>query len=147
MFDMNKLWESFIYASVRKHKLSTSISSQSSKYFWKQENHSRTTIRPDIVINKDDENNCVVLDTKWKNILTNNPSPEDLRQMYVYHEYFKAKKVALIYPGVEFKSVKGKFLDREFDMECSVVTLPVERKISDWQENICKEIQSWINHN
>ncbi len=152
MFDMNKLWENFVFVSLKKHKpTNTSITAQTSKYFWKQENNSRTSIRPDIVINKGDKNNCVVLDTKWKNIFSNNPSPDDLRQMYVYHDYYEAKKVALIYPGEKLNPVRGKFLDREFgkqlDMECSVITLPVESKIREWQKNIYNEIESWIKLN
>lgn len=152
MFDMNKLWENFVFVSLKKHKpTNTSITAQTSKYFWKQENNSRTSIRPDIVINKGDKNNCVVLDTKWKNIFSNNPSPDDLRQMYIYHDYYEAKKVALIYPGENLDPVKGKFLDKEsgqqLEMECSVITLPVENIIRDWQKNIYNKIDSWIKLN
>ncbi len=147
MFDMNKLWETFVFVSLKKHAVCRTISSQTSKYFWEQENHSRTSIRPDILLNEGDENHCVVLDTKWKNMKGNNPSPDDLRQMFVYCEYFKAKKAALIYPGVKLNKVNGHYLDREFHMECSVMTFPAETQIRDWQRSISNEIETWIHHN
>lgn len=152
MFDMNKLWESFIYVSLKNDKaVKRTVTGQTSKYFWKQDNHNRTSIKPDIVINKGDSDNCIVLDTKWKMILNNNPSPDDLRQLYVYHEYYKAKKVALVYPGESILKTSGKYLDpntgEKLNKECSVITLTVDNKIKAWQKSISTEIETWINQN
>ncbi|MFT5386701.1 MAG: 5-methylcytosine-specific restriction enzyme subunit McrC [Saprospiraceae bacterium] len=46
-----------------------------------------------------DSDKKFVIDTNWKNIETKNPTPDDLRQLYVYHEYYNAMRVALVYPG------------------------------------------------
>lgn len=149
MFDMNKLWEQFVYVSLRKHKeVSTTITAQTSKFFWKPQTGYRSKIRPDIVVNKD-RDNCVVLDTKWKNLNGYNPSPDDLRQMYVYHEYYGAKRVALVYPGIESIKQGGTYLHpktgKEIDKECSIISLSVESKIKQWQKNIYSEFESWLN--
>jgi 5-methylcytosine-specific restriction enzyme subunit McrC len=149
MFDMNKLWEQFVYVSLRKHKKpNATITAQTSKLFWQLDNGYRSKIRPDIVINKD-KDDCVVLDTKWKNLNGYNPSPDDLRQMYVYHQYYNAKRVALIYPGIEsFKT--GVYLDSKTgnrtDNECSVICLSVETNIKKWQENINIRLETWMTN-
>ena len=148
MFDMNKLWEQFVYVSIRKQKEeNTTVTSQTSKYFWKPETGYRSKIRPDIVINKD-KDNCVVLDTKWKNLNGYNPSPDDLRQMFVYHEYYDAKKVALIYPGTKTSIATGIYLDpktsKGIDKECSVISICVEPRIRFWQQNINESVNSWL---
>lgn len=148
MFDMNKLWEQFIYVSLKKYTKDCSVTSQISKYFWQPDNGGqRSRMRPDIVINKESDN-CIVLDTKWKNLNGYNPSPDDLRQMYVYHEYFNAQKTALVYPG-EGKEIKGTYFKRDArineKMQCSV--FPIDVRIGDvrvWQEKIADEIQKWI---
>jgi len=149
MFDMNKLWEKFVLVSLRRNKLSDiTITDQTSKYFWKPRNGYRSTIRPDIIIKKNKEN-CLVLDTKWKNLNGYNPSPEDLRQMYVYHEYYKARKVALVYPGSELLKITGTYLDpissKEIDKECSIFSIPPQTDIKKWQENIYNEFETWMN--
>ena len=41
-----------------------------------------------------------IIDTKWKNNKDNKPSTNDLRQMYVYNEYWQGKNALLLYPGV-----------------------------------------------
>lgn len=148
MFDMNKLWEQFVFISIRKHKeKQTTITAQTSKYFWKPEIGYRSKIRPDIVFNID-KNDCVVLDTKWKNLNGYNPSPDDLRQMYVYHEYYNAKRVALIYPGTNTSKSSGIYLDpitsKEIDKECSVISLSVEPRIREWQKNIYETFNNWL---
>ena len=147
MFDMNKLWEQFVYVSLRQHKKeNTTITGQTSKFFWKPQSGYRVKMRPDIVVNKD-RTDCVVLDTKWKNLNGYNPSPDDLRQMYVYHEYYGANKVALIYPGKETSYSNGIYLDprtrQETKKECSVISFVVEPKIKQWQKKIYTELESW----
>lgn len=148
MFDMNKLWEEFILISLRKFKKQNiTISAQTSKYFWKPESGLRTRIRPDIVVNKNKEN-CVVLDTKWKNLGTLGPSSEDLKQMYVYHKFYNANKVALVYPGDVTIISGGKYIDPvtniEGDLECSIISISVETNIRLWQQKIYDEFENWV---
>lgn len=144
MFDMNRLWEEFVFASLQKYKPSgCTVTAQSSKRFWQSDNGGVTSIRPDIVIHSD-MNECLVLDTKWKNIGNSKPSPEDLRQMYVYHEYFHAQRVALVYPG-KVSQVRGQFLHPHStnllsDKECHLVLLPVCTDMRKWQESIAARL-------
>lgn len=147
MFDMNLLWERFVYKSLSRHKSpETTITAQSSKPFWKPERGMPSRIRPDIVINQNTED-CVVIDTKWKNLNGSNPSPDDLRQMYVYHQYFRAKKVALIYPSKAPSRVAGVYLpiDKRAGpgLECCTIGICVDTIIRSWQKAINDEVVRW----
>ncbi len=149
MFDMNILWEKFVYTCLRKNKSTgVSLSAQQSKYFWKPVSGYRSTMIPDIVINKG-QGDCIILDTKWKNLNGYNPSPEDLRQLYVYSKYYQAKKVALVYPSPlnEVLIKEGTYFDEssgELGQEkCSVISLVVHDNINDWQKSIADEIFKW----
>lgn len=146
MFDMNMLWEQFIYVTLKKNKTDfIKIKAQTSKYFWKPENGRITAIKPDIYI--ETINGNIVLDTKWKNVNGNNPSPDDLRQMYVYHEYYNANKVALVYPGSEENSKTGVYLNKNGghdDKICSIVLIKVENNIKEWQKKIRIVINNFI---
>lgn len=148
MFDMNKLWEQFVYTSLRKFiKHPSTITAQTTKSFWKPKGGYRSKIRPDIIINNNSEN-CTVLDTKWKNLNGYNPSPDDLRQMFVYHKYYGAHKVALVYPGSKNQKSIGAYLDpitgNESEKECSIISLGIESNIKIWQKQIYLEIGSWL---
>lgn len=148
MFDMNNLWEQFVYVSLRKHKIAGSvITPQSEKHFWKPEKGMRQKMKPDIWVKLNGTN--YVLDTKWKNLNGRNPSPEDLRQLFVYNEYYDAKRVALVYPG-NTSIRKGNYLDAKTqsitDKECSVICLDVNRNVKQWQEEIAKKFQNWMNN-
>lgn len=149
MFDMNVLWEQFVYVSLRKYKAEdATITAQHTRHFWKPDSGSRSSMKPDIVINKD-KDNCIILDTKWKNLNGYNPSPEDLRQMYVYMKYYSAAKVALVYPGIDTSIRSGKyFIETTQELgekECSIITFSVEKEIKKWQQEIATNIQQWIN--
>lgn len=147
MFDMNMLWEQFIFVSLKKNKTDfTKIKAQTSKLFWKPENGRRTAMKPDIFIETNNGN--IVLDTKWKNLNGFNPSPDDLRQMYVYHEYFDASKVALIYPGNNKDSKAGTYLKKDGNHDnkiCSVVLINVENEIKEWQIKIREVIKQFVD--
>lgn len=151
MFDMNALWEQFVYVCLRKHKVfETAIESQHRKSFWMPKSGRASKMQPDIVVNKGTPN-CVVIDTKWKNLNGLNPSPEDLRQMFVYMKYYKAKKVALIYPGAINDIQSGHYYDHsEHDSkhlsleECSVISIGVNTEIGEWQKAISKSIRTWF---
>ena len=153
MFDMNVLWEKFVFVSLRKYKPAhITVSAQTTKPFWCSfDTGQYSSMRPDIVIKS--STGCVVLDTKWKNINGSSPSSGDLRQMYVYHKYYKATRVALVYPGTvtQKKPDNGKFeligdIDNEAINICGVITLNTnditagQKPISVWQEQISKEI-------
>jgi len=147
MFDMNKLWEQFVYISLRKYCSDCKVSAQTSKLFWQPDNGYRTGIRPDIVIEK--EKNTIVLDTKWKNLHGYNPSTEDLRQMYVYHEFYKAQKTALIYPGMGAE-ITGTYFDADSnlnrEMQCSVLQVEIKTgNMKEWQHELAGNIKKWID--
>ena len=92
LFDMNALWEEYIFRILQKHKKDEEkVFSQESKRFWKNK-----CIRPDIIFKTEEE--AFVIDTKWKIIETNNPSDEDLKQMFVYNLHWDAEKALLLYP-------------------------------------------------
>ena len=92
LFDMNALWEEYIFRILQKHKKDKeSVSRQESREFWKNKH-----IYPDIIFKT--EEGIFVIDTKWKIIETNNPSDEDLKQMFVYNLHWDAEKALLLYP-------------------------------------------------
>lgn len=92
LFDMNTLWEEYIFRILQKHKTDEiEISFQNSDKFWENKR-----IRPDIVLKTEYE--TFVIDTKWKIIEANNPSDDDLKQMFVYNLHWEAEKTLLLYP-------------------------------------------------
>ncbi|MEE1897978.1 restriction endonuclease [Flavobacterium rakeshii] len=93
LFDMNKLWEEYIFRVLYRHKPKEhTVSFQSSTEFWEKKK-----IRPDIVYIGDE---TVVIDTKWKVVDASNPSDDDLKQMFTYNLHWEAEKSILLYPLV-----------------------------------------------
>lgn len=100
LFDMNKLWEEYIFRMLQKNKPNDiEIEFQNSQKFWESK-----TIRPDIVVTKKnidpDKNEVFIIDTKWKVIDYRNPSDDDLKQMYAYNLYWMAERSMLLYPNI-----------------------------------------------
>jgi 5-methylcytosine-specific restriction enzyme subunit McrC len=68
--------------------------------------------------------------------------------LYVYHEFYDAARVALIYPGT-FKPKKGLYYTKDNvtgNKECSVMGIKVITNISLWREEIGKNILSWARN-
>ncbi|RTZ49523.1 hypothetical protein EJ377_03045 [Chryseobacterium arthrosphaerae] len=97
------------------------VRAQQSKEFWRSATAS-SRMKPDIVLEYN--GNRIVLDTKWKNLNGSHlPSPEDLRQMYAYHRYFKAAKQL----GISWR--RSKLITGDYsavEMISSQISLPVE---------------------
>lgn len=94
LFDMNKLFEDFVARQclrASKEMTDVEVRIQNSKPFWQSQ-----TIRPDLVFQMGSENR--IADTKWK-LPDNQPSSEDLKQMYVYNIYWQSRMAFLIYPS------------------------------------------------
>lgn len=144
MFDMNLLWEQFVYVVLKRNLKNAKVISQISKNFWYAESGSRVRMKPDIVI--ETSHGKIVLDTKWKNMQASiNPSPEDLRQMYVYHDYFEANQVALVYPGQE-SIVKGRYYTNKSELSeklCSLIQIATNTDFRSWKSKISESISEF----
>lgn len=143
MFDMNLLWEQFVLVSLKKHK-NLKTKGQESKSFWQPEGGYKRKIRPDITIEK--AGLKYVIDTKWK-LVSTEPSINDLRQMYAYHHYFKAEKVALMYPG-NYSNMNGSFMPIDGTdgvKECGLLFSQFESSVKEWQKSIGLMVNSWAS--
>ena len=146
LFDMNALWEEYIFRILHKHKTDEmEISFQNSDKFWENKR-----IRPDIVLKTKDE--TFVIDTKWKIIEANNPSDDDLKQMFVYNLHWKAEKTLLLYPkNNQIDSNFGTFHYDNLGKKCKLgfidITNESERSIQNSRfivNEILKKLESKI---
>lgn len=124
MFDMNQLWERFITMMMKKHLSNRyKVKSQSRKVFW-QSKKNRKRLKPDILlIPKDESEEKIVIDTKWKVPSKFKPSDNDLRQIFAYNRLFESKTGILLYPGSE-KQTTGSF-ESEFGGTCTLQSINV----------------------
>lgn len=94
LFDMNILFEEYVYRQLKRlENENLTIQRQQRKPFFQ-----RRKIQPDILLTLFGKN--YVLDTKWKVLRDAKPSITDLKQIYVYNQYFKAVRSLLLYPKV-----------------------------------------------
>ncbi|MBN1415588.1 MAG: hypothetical protein JW973_10845 [Bacteroidales bacterium] len=152
MFDMNRLWETFVYLSLRKHfwknQINYKVKKQSSRLFWISDNKIISNIRPDIVV-EDSLGKNWIWDTKWKVLDHNKPSSADLMQMFAYNEFFNSAKAALVYPGMQYSKLSGQFpvpfVEINSHRKCSLIHIPSSqvKSISQWQEYIYREFCQW----
>lgn len=138
LFDMNSLWEEYVLVRLKQAaEDNTRIYGQNSKIFWKS-----IRIRPDIVIKKDYDN--YIIDTKWKNISNGKPSTEDLRQMYVYNEYWNSNKAMLLYPAIETEAPRFIAFEGDENHQCALGKLNILHG-NKLNENIGVEVLQWLS--
>lgn len=139
LFDMNKLWEEYIYRILQKNKpQGYKVSYQNSDKFWENKK-----IKPDIVITDSNGENFVI-DTKWKLIYSNKPSDDDLKQMFVYNLHWKSKRSMLLYPQIDqrdssFGNYKFKIDNQENQCKLGFVSVLENGKIKN-SKTLCQEI-------
>ena len=137
LFDMNVLFEEYIFQQLKKTSgVPIKISRQRSIPFWQ-----RRSIRPDIIIERDGEK--IVLDTKWKILKSATPSMEDLKQMYIYCQYFKASKGVLLFPSASIEVLQPRatpFLDETSHIYCQVQFINVIAKNGQLKIGIGRDI-------
>ncbi|MGZ4011342.1 MAG: 5-methylcytosine restriction system specificity protein McrC [Flavisolibacter sp.] len=109
------------------------IKSQNSKKFWQLKgSNSAKTIRPDIIILNTTNDIKLVLDTKWKLPENNIPADADLKQMFVYNEYWQGKNALLVYPNatftdnpIHYEGVFKKKSDASSTHSCGIIKMAV----------------------
>lgn len=121
MFDMNLLFESFVYSYLKKSSNFQDIKSQDRTHHLAYENGiGRFRLKPDIVIN----GGKIIADTKWK-ILSedkayNGVLQDDMYQLYAYGtKYDNCEKIYLIYPFDELiiKNSYNYFKNKELKLD------------------------------
>lgn len=107
LFDMEKLWEQFIHRLVSSRLPEAwEVVDQDRKAFWEDRE-----IKPDLLFTRSD-GTCVIADTKWKLPKDDEPSLEDLRQMFAYNIRYVSERSLLIYPG-QCRSLLGGYVNAE----------------------------------
>jgi len=126
LFDMNKLWEEYIYRMLIKNNPNEyEIIYQDNQNFWEDR-----SIKPDLVIRHslaDGTKEIFVIDTKWRIPKNNQPADDELKQMYVYNMYWDAPKSILLYPEVNLqKEYFGHFhKGRTIENCCKVASVSI----------------------
>ncbi|WP_162796314.1 McrC family protein [Pedobacter namyangjuensis] len=136
MFDMNDLWEKYVLAKLQQQaNQEWLVKGQDSKQFWE-----RKTMRPDIVLKHISSGETIIIDTKWKNYAYDRIGMDDLRQIYVYNEFWEAKVGMLLYPSPKESKivVKGTYARNGYLGRIALVTVLDEKGRLD--KNLGKKV-------
>lgn len=118
LFDMNALFEEYIYRQLRRaaqQQTGITVSSQPSYHFW-QTGGMQRKLRPDIIVAFNQERQKIALDTKWKVPAGDYPDDGDLRQIFAYTVRTGARYGYLLYPRVDGRrDINGRYILSEDD--------------------------------
>lgn len=130
LFDMNKLFEEFVYMALKRTYPKWNIKAQNSKRIIQSIGDipdTAYTIRPDIIVNGN-----TIIDTKYKIIDLPNkrPSESDIYQMLAYSRFYGIKNIILCYPAYQKNYHLLSVLE---DKECSItlLTLDLHKKLTE----------------
>ena len=130
LFDMNKLFEEFVYVALKRTYPKWNIKAQNTKLIIASINNipnTDYTIRPDIIVNGN-----TIIDTKYKIIDLPNkrPSESDIYQMLAYSKFYGIKNIILCYPKYHQNYNRATALE---DKNCSItlLTLDLHQKLTE----------------
>lgn len=110
LFPMETIFESYVANKLKKKMNSHRIDIQDSSFYLLRDINNKWSfrLRPDIVIDKNDPENIIIADTKWKKLDSNSKNKkyswineDDVYQMLAYKVTYESKKLYLIYPKNE----------------------------------------------
>lgn len=121
MFNMNNLWEEFIYQRLKHAGQANGweVKDQKGLIYWSSK-HCRKKLIPDIIIRHKSTGKRVVIDTKWKRPRTNKPDDADLRQILTYKLYYHSDHAFLLYPNNVWYQLSGEYYNKGYKSEEAV---------------------------
>lgn len=148
---MEKLYEEYIANKLKKTKsMFTLVNTQHNKYsLFNMKNDKKVNvykIKPDIVTTSNDNDEVIIIDTKWKILNRHGPSQADLYQMYAYYTRYRqhgmnVKKVVLLYPySDQYAPATFKSLNNILEVESVIEIVYINFTDDDWVEKLCEQI-------
>lgn len=148
LFDMNELWEEYFLRRLRRSlPEGWGLKGQPRKAFWVSEKlNTSKVIKPDIFLT-DMYDNKVILDTKWKTPQNDIPADADLKQVFVYNEYWGAKLGILVYPqpeqGKDPDWIFGRYKGKKSD--CVVCKVSVLKEGGGLNACLAQQVVYWMS--
>ena len=155
MFDMNKLFESFIAAKVKKMVKSDGfcIRAQGPPKRLATESESdriKFLLKPDMVLLDSQDRAIGILDTKWKVLRGSEKNygikSEDLYQMVVYGTRYQCSRLMLLYPKQnEMPQDRIELKIEESNLKITVLLVDLQQMVRGKDIQLHEEIDLWIN--
>lgn len=121
MFNMNNLWEQYLLVKIQQASKDWLVTSQEERKFWKNK-----SMRPDIILQHKETKEVYIIDSKWKNYSYDSISSQDLRQIYVYSDYWQATGGMLLYPHhvtIDDPKLNAIYSEREFHAKIGLFSI------------------------
>lgn len=129
LFDMNKLFESYVGNFIKKKLPGTSLQ-HSEKHLVEDPKSFR--LRPDIFLE-----DKFIADTKWKIIKSRDDiSQADLYQLYAYGKKYNCGKLYLIYPKID--GIKQEFMKFEYEKDMHLEILYFDLEDDSYNDKLIK---------